>query len=80
MADPRCGSLSSAVFDAIWLSIYVLGFWRFVLSPKFRAETYSRWENATLGQEVGLLIEAVVALIFGVLGPVALLLFILRMT
>lgn len=51
--------------DAGEILAYLVGFWAFLLSPKYRARTLHTWRNAGRAQRGWMLLEGAVATLVG---------------
>ena len=44
---------------------YLFGFWAFLLSPKYRANTFHKWRRAGRGMRSMMILEGVIATLVG---------------
>ncbi len=51
--------------DAGEILAYLVGFWAFLFSPKYRARTLHAWRQAGRGQRVWMMLDGVVATLAG---------------
>jgi hypothetical protein len=59
--------------DAIEVIGYLFFFWLFIFSPKYRHVKIEEWRNGSELERVGLLFEAMVSVLIGLVLPVGLL-------